>query len=67
MGQKMLVVLRLTVLISSTILALIGILYVLDVFPGEEVRRVVVKIMSIIGILTGLSLVSVLVRGEKKF
>lgn len=55
--------LKVIVLVATIILGVIAILYVLDVFAGEYIRALVLKTMAIIGILTGVSLVAVLLAG----
>ncbi|UCG50168.1 MAG: hypothetical protein JSU94_10330, partial [Phycisphaerales bacterium] len=55
--------LKVIVLVATIILGVIAILYVLDVFADEYIRALVLKTMAIIGILTGVSLVAVLLAG----
>ena len=57
MAKKMLLTLKTMAMILTVILALIAILYVLDIFTGEYLRNLAIKTMEIMGILTGLSLV----------
>ena len=65
MSNRALPVLRLIVLIFTMVLALIAVLYVLDLFPAEHVRPVIAKIMAIMGIVTGASLIAVWVIGNQ--
>ena len=65
MANRALPILRLIVLIFTMILALIAVLYVLDLFPAEHIKRVVAKIMAIMGIVTGASLIAILVTGNQ--
>lgn len=55
--------LKVIVLVATIVLGVIAILYVLDVFTGEYIKALVLKTMAIIGILTGVSLVAILLTG----
>ena len=57
MVKNLLLTLRIMAMIAAFILAVIAILYVLDIFTGEYLRNLAMKTMEIVGILTGLSLV----------
>ena len=48
---------KLALILAVIVLAIVGTLYVLDVFTTEAAKELLVKIMSIIGIWTGASLV----------
>lgn len=50
-------------MIAIVALAVIASLYVLDIFENEAVRQALVKLMSIIGIITGACLLLLLVAG----
>ena len=64
MKGKIVLLLKVVVLISTLLLSMIAVCYVLDVFPDETARLVLPKTMAIIGIVTGASLVTVLVSGK---
>ncbi len=59
MKDSTLVVLKGAAVILTLLLALIGILYVMEVFSSEDARVVVQKTMTIMGILTGACLIMV--------
>ncbi len=65
MERKMIFMLKIILLIFTITLAVIGILYVLDVFSGEHIKRVVLKTLAIIGILTAVSLVTIVVSSKQ--
>ncbi len=65
MANRILPTLKLMVLIFTIVLALIAILYVLDVLSGELLGRVVLKIMAVMGILIGASLIAILLTGNQ--
>jgi hypothetical protein len=52
---------KIALMLSVIALAIIVTLYVLDVFAAEAAREVLVKIMKIIGIWTGASLVLLII------
>ena len=57
--------LKVIVLAATIVLGLIAIFYVLGVFAHEHVKELILKTMAIIGILTGVSLVAILVTGSQ--
>ena len=65
MVKKILLALRVIAMIASFILALIAILYVLDLLTGEYLRNLAIKTMQIVGILTALSLVVIFLSGDR--
>jgi hypothetical protein len=52
---------KLALILAIVVLAIVGTLYVLDVFTTEAAKELLVKIMSIIGIWTGASLALLIV------
>jgi hypothetical protein len=48
-------------MLSVIALAIIGTLYVLDLFTAEAAREVLVKLMKLVGIWTGASLVLLII------
>ena len=52
---------KLALILAVIVLAIVGTLYVLDVFTTEAAKELLIKIMSIIGIWTGASLVLLIV------
>ena len=59
MKQSTLVILKGAASILTLLLAIVGILYVLDVFSGDEAREALRKLLAIMGILTGACLIMV--------
>jgi len=51
-------ILKLTVVVCTVALALLGICYVLDFFSGAYLKSVVLKVMAVMAITTGASLVT---------
>lgn len=66
MVKKMLVALRFMAIFAAFFLALIAILYVLDLISGQYLRNLAMKTMEIVGILTGLSLIIIFLVGDHK-
>ena len=67
MSHATLSTVKLMALISTLVLALISILYVLDVFSGNLAARVVPKIMAVMAILTATALITIfLARNQNK-
>jgi hypothetical protein len=64
MVKKMLVALRFMAMFAAFLLALIAILYVLDLISGDYLRNLAMKTMEIVGILTGLSLIIIFLTRE---
>lgn len=56
MSKTMLGTLKVAAMISVFLLALIGVLFVLDLIPHEYLKEVVVKLMAILAILTAAAL-----------
>lgn len=65
MSNATLSTIKLMALISTLVLALISILYVLGVFPGSLAARVVPKIMAIMAILTATALITIFLAGNQ--
>ena len=65
MSNKLLVALKAMVLITTVILAVVGIMYVLDMFAAENLRKIIEKLASIIGIVTVASLIVIFLTGKK--
>jgi hypothetical protein len=61
MSKGLLVIFKAALMIAIVALAVISSLYVLDIFENEAVRQALVKLMSIIGIITGACLLLLLV------
>ncbi|MHC5074344.1 MAG: hypothetical protein ACYTFE_05930 [Planctomycetota bacterium] len=57
MGKGLLAAIKLALILAIVALAVVGSLYVLEVFATEEARLALKKILSILGIWTGASLV----------
>jgi hypothetical protein len=63
MSKGLLAIVKTALMIAIVALAVIASLYVLDIFADEAVRQALVKLMSIIGIITGACLLLLLVAG----
>jgi hypothetical protein len=63
MSKGLLAIFKTALMIAIVALAVIASLYVLDIFADEAVRQALVKLMSIIGIITGACLLLLLVAG----
>jgi hypothetical protein len=61
MSKGLLAIVKTGLMIAIVALAVIASLYVLDIFENEAVRQALVKLMSIIGIITGACLLLLLV------
>jgi ribose/xylose/arabinose/galactoside ABC-type transport system permease subunit len=61
MSKGFLGIVKTGLMIAIVALAVIASLYVLDIFESEAVRQALVKLMSIIGIITGACLLLLLV------
>lgn len=61
MSKGLLAIFKGALMIAIVALAAIASLYVLDIFEDEAVRQALVKLMSIIGIITGACLLLLLV------
>lgn len=61
MSKGLLAIVKTGLMIAIVALAVIASLYVLDIFENEAVRQALVKMMSIIGIITGACLLLLLV------
>jgi hypothetical protein len=61
MSKGLLGIIKAGLMIAIVALAVIASLYVLDIFESEVVRQALVKLMSIIGIITGACLLLLLV------
>ncbi|MFA5553926.1 MAG: hypothetical protein WDA68_05125 [Phycisphaerae bacterium] len=66
--ERLLNTVKIALILAVIVLAIVGTLYVLDVFTTEAAKEVLAKLMKIIGIWTGTSLVVLLVAllGTKK-
>ncbi len=56
MLKGLFIIVKITVMLAITLLAIISALYVLDVFAGPAAKEMIVKLMSVIGIFAGASL-----------
>ena len=66
--NRLLNTVKIALILAVVVLAIVGTLYVLDVFTTEAAKEVLAKVIKIIGIWTGTSLVVLLVAllGTKK-
>lgn len=66
--ERLLNTVKIALILAVVVLAIVGTLYVLDVFTTEAAKEVLAKVIKIIGIWTGTSLVVLLVAllGTKK-
>lgn len=58
-------ILKSIILIATMVIALLAILYVLDVFPSEMLKDAILKTIAVMGILTGASLIVILLTANK--
>lgn len=56
MLKGLFIIVKITVMLAITLLAIIAALYVLDVFPASLSKEILTKLMSVIGIFAGASL-----------
>jgi uncharacterized PurR-regulated membrane protein YhhQ (DUF165 family) len=56
MVKGLLVTIKMALVLAVIVLAVVGSLYVLDVFESEAAREALKKVMTILGIWTGASL-----------
>ena len=53
-------------LLTTLIIAVIAILYVLDYFSDEYIKELVVKVLKIMAIITGVSFVTILLTNNRE-
>ena len=61
MSKGLLLILKCALMIAIVVLAVVGSLYVLDVFEDHAIKEALAKLMSILGIFTGASLLLLVV------
>jgi hypothetical protein len=61
MSKGLLLILKCALMIAIVVLAVVGSLYVLDVFEDQAMKEALAKLMSILGIFTGASLLLLVV------
>ena len=61
MSKGLLLILKCAVMIAIVVLAVVASLYVLDVFEDQAIKEALAKLMSILGIFTGASLLLLVV------
>jgi len=61
MSKGLLLILKCALMIAIVVLAVVGSLYVLDVFEDQAIKEALAKLMSILGIFTGASLLLLVV------
>jgi hypothetical protein len=61
MGKGILIIFKTAIMIAIAALAILGCLYVLEVFEQQEVKEALLKLMSVIGIITGAALLLLIV------
>jgi xanthosine utilization system XapX-like protein len=59
--RKLMNIVKIALMLSVVALAIIGTLYVLDVFAAEAAREVMAQLMKLVGIWTGASLVLLII------
>lgn len=55
--ERLLNTVKMALILAVVVLAIVGTMYVLDVFTTEAAKEILTKLMKIIGIWTGTSLV----------
>ena len=61
MSKGLLLILKCALMIAIVVLAVVASLYVLDVFEDQAIKEALAKLMSILGIFTGASLLLLVV------
>jgi len=61
MSKGLLLIVKCALMIAIVVLAVVGSLYVLDVFEDQAIKEGLAKLMSILGIFTGASLLLLVV------
>lgn len=61
MSKGLLLIIKFALMIAIVVLAVVASLYVLDVFEDQAIREALAKLMSILGIFTGASLLLLVV------
>ena len=61
MSKGLLLIIKCALMIAIVVLAVVASLYVLDVFEDQAIREALAKLMSILGIFTGASLLLLVV------
>ncbi|MHC4458704.1 MAG: hypothetical protein ACYS0I_16785 [Planctomycetota bacterium] len=56
MSKGIFIIIKFALMIAIVVLAIVASLYVLDIFESEAINEALVKLMSVIGIFTGASL-----------
>lgn len=63
MSKGLFIIIKTALMIAIVVLAILASLYVLDIFEGPEIKEALVKLMSVIGIFTGASLLLLIITG----
>ena len=63
MSKGLFIIIKTALMIAIVVLAILASLYVLDIFEGPEIKEAMVKLMSVIGIFTGASLLLLIITG----
>jgi hypothetical protein len=66
MSNKMLPTIKLMTLILTLVLALISILYILNVFPGALATKVIPKLIAVMAIITATALITIFLASNQK-
>lgn len=66
MQKIMINFLKAMTLLTTLIIAVIAILYVLDYFSDEYIKELVVKVLKIMAIITGVSFVTILLTNNRE-
>ncbi len=61
MGKGILIIFKAAIMIAIAALAILGCLYVLEVFEEQAVKEALLKLMSVIGIIAGAALLLLIV------
>ncbi|MHC4532255.1 MAG: hypothetical protein ACYSXD_11955 [Planctomycetota bacterium] len=61
MSKGLLLIIKFALMIAIVVLAVVASLYVLDVFEDQAIKEALAKLMSILGIFTGASLLLLVV------
>ena len=66
MCKKILLLLKVAVFIATIALAILSTVYVLDLISAENMKQLIMKIMTITGIFTGASLIIIFLANTGK-
>ncbi len=63
MSSRLFLIVRVSIMMAVIALAVIGTIYVLELFKDAEIQKALGKVMALLGIYTGCALVLTLIAG----